>query len=132
MKPKHTLIVACALMFAASPVFAAEASKAICEPTEKVVADVKRAKGVWTELTPAQWEFVRGIYTMNPLTPPGLPPGKSAAIFTMPGEASGLIFFIDGKRACSPMPAPKALRQLIAQISKDVIPPLEAGQDGDL
>ncbi len=127
-----TMLVALLLAVAPVTAYAAGPREATCFDTEKVIADVKHAKGVWTELTPAQWEFVRGIYTMNPLTPPGLPPGKSAAIFTMPGEASGLIFFIDGKRACSPMPAPKALRQLIAQISKDVIPPLEAGQDGDL
>jgi hypothetical protein len=29
--------------------------------------------GKWIELTSDQWQFLRGIYAMNPLTPPGLP-----------------------------------------------------------
>ena len=31
--------------------------------------------GKWIELTAEQWQFLRGIYAMNPATPPGLPYG---------------------------------------------------------
>ena len=29
--------------------------------------------GKWIELTPEQWQFLRGVYVMNPQTPAGLP-----------------------------------------------------------
>jgi hypothetical protein len=31
--------------------------------------------GAWTALTPGRWQFLRGIYAMNPNTPAGLPYG---------------------------------------------------------
>ena len=50
-------------------------------------------KGKWIELTPDQWEFLRGIYAMNPLTPPGLPYGDKAALAKVDGEAGGIVYF---------------------------------------
>ena len=35
-------------------------------------------RGKWIELTSDQWQFLRGIYAMNPLTPQGLPYGDKA------------------------------------------------------
>jgi hypothetical protein len=43
-----------------------------------------------------EWEFLRGIYAVNPLTPPGLPHGDKAALAKVDGSADGLIFFNDG------------------------------------
>ena len=55
------------------------------------------------ELTSDQWQFLRGIYAMNPLTPPGLPYGDKAALVKIDGSSGGMVFFIDGDKACTPM-----------------------------
>ena len=47
---------------------------------------VEAQKGKWVELTPEQWQFLRGIYAMNPLTPPGLPYGDKAALAKVDGN----------------------------------------------
>ena len=43
---------------------------------------VEAQHGKWIELTSDQWQFLRGIYAMNPMTPPGLPYGDKAALAT--------------------------------------------------
>jgi len=78
---------------------------------------VQAHQGKWIELTQDQWEFLRGVYAMNPLTPPGLPYGDKAALAKVDGNADGLIFFIDGDRACTPMAAPQALLGLMEDIA---------------
>ena len=78
---------------------------------------VEAQKGKWVELTPEQWQFLRGIYAMNPLTPPGLPYGDKAALAKVDGNPAGLVFFIDGDRACTPMAAPKALLSLLDDVA---------------
>ena len=55
------------------------------------------------ELTSDQWQFLRGIYAMNPMTPPGLPDGDKAALVEIEGHSGGMVFFIDGDKACTPM-----------------------------
>ena len=64
--------------------------------------------GKWIELTPEQWEFMRGIYAMNPETPAGLPYGDKAVLAQVDGNSGGLVFFIDGDKACTPMPVPSS------------------------
>ena len=65
--------------------------------------------GKWIELTPEQWQFLRGIYAMNPETPAGLPYGDKAVLAQVEGNSGGLVFFIDGDKACTPMPVPREL-----------------------
>src|ERR1700679_1501452 len=60
--------------------------------------------GKWIELTPEQWQFMRGIYAMNPQTPAGLPYGDKAVLAQIDGNNGGMVFFIDGNKACTPMP----------------------------
>jgi hypothetical protein len=72
--------------------------------------------GTWIELTPDQWQFLRGIYVMNPQTPPGLPYGDKAVLARMKGSESGLVFFIDGDKACTPMVAPPQLLGLMLEV----------------
>jgi hypothetical protein len=36
--------------------------------------------GQWIELTSKQWQFLRGVYVLNPQTPPGLPYGDKAVL----------------------------------------------------
>jgi hypothetical protein len=69
------------------------------------------------ELTSDQWQFLRGVYAMNLEAPPGLPHGDQA-VFTLGGDDSdGLLFFVDGDKACTPMNAPPALLSLMDQVA---------------
>ena len=67
------------------------------------------------ELTPDQWQFLRGIYAMNLETPPGLPDGDKAVFRLGGGDSNGLLFFVDGDKACTPMNAPRGLLSLMDQ-----------------
>src|SRR5260370_16649500 len=72
--------------------------------------------GRWIELTSEQWQFLRGIYATNPETPPGLPYGDKAVLAQVDNSSGGLVFFIDGDKACTPMPAPPQLFALLQQV----------------
>jgi hypothetical protein len=78
---------------------------------------VEAHNGKWIELTPEQWEFLRGIYAMNPLTPPGLPYGDKAALAKVDGNSGGLVFFIDGDKACTPMTVPDTLLSMMDDVA---------------
>jgi hypothetical protein len=69
------------------------------------------------ELTSDQWQFLRGVYAMNPEAPSGLPPGDKAVFRPGGGDANGLFFFVDGDEAGTPMNAPPALLSLIDQVA---------------
>jgi hypothetical protein len=73
--------------------------------------------GKWIELTSDQWQFLRGIYAMNPLTPPGLPYGDKAALARIDGRSGGMVFFIDGDKACTPMAVPDELLSLMDDVA---------------
>jgi hypothetical protein len=68
------------------------------------------------ELTSDQWQFLRGIYAMNPKAPPGLPYGDKA-VLTLGGDSNGLLFFVDGGKACAPMNVRPALLSLMDQVA---------------
>ena len=72
--------------------------------------------GRWIELTPEQWQFMRGIYAMNPQTPAGLPYGDKAVLAQVEGDSGGMILFIDGDKACTPMPVPRELLDMMFKI----------------
>jgi hypothetical protein len=77
--------------------------------------------GKWTELTPAQWQFLRGVFVVNPNTPPGLPYGDKAVLAQLDGSSSGLVFFIDGQMACTPMVIPQALVTIVQDVAKTAV-----------
>src|ERR1700677_476828 len=100
--------------FVAALVALPHASLAADEPASACV-DVSTPKsaivarhGRWIELTSAQWQFLRGVYVVNPNTPPGLPYGDKAVLAQVEGKPGGLVFFIDGEMACTPMEVPQA------------------------
>jgi hypothetical protein len=68
------------------------------------------------ELTSDQWQFLRGIYAMNPEAPAGLPEGDRAVFRPGGGDSDGLLFFVDGDKACAPMNAPPALLSLMDHV----------------
>ena len=115
MLNKRSLALAGALTLLAQMAFAAEAGNCVDISVPKHAIEARN--GRWIELTPDQWQFLRGIYAMNPLTPPGLPYGDKAALAKVDGSAGGLVFFIDGGRACTPMPVPDALLTMMDDVA---------------
>jgi hypothetical protein len=78
---------------------------------------VEARHGKWIELTSDQWQFLRGIYAMNPLTPSGLPFGDKAALVKIDGRSGGMVFFIDGDKACTPMAVPNELLAMMDDVA---------------
>ena len=86
-------------------------------PKQAIVA----RNGKWIELTPEQWEFLRGVYVMNPETPAGLPLGDKAVLAEVDGRSGGVVFFIDGDKACTPMPVPRELVAMMEDVATATI-----------
>jgi hypothetical protein len=116
MLNKRSLALAVAV--AALPQFALAAeTTAQCVDISVPKKAIEAHNGKWIELTGDQWEFLRGIYAMNPLTPPGLPYGDRAALAKVDGNSGGLVFFIDGDKACTPMPVPDTLLSMMDDVA---------------
>ena len=115
MLNKRLLALAAALAILPRVAFAGETGQCVDISVPK--AAIETHHGKWIELTPEQWEFLRGIYAMNPETPPGLPYGDKAALAKVDGNSGGLIFFIDGDKACTPMPVPDTLLSMIDDVA---------------
>jgi hypothetical protein len=109
--------LALAAVLTALPQFALAGETGQCVDVSVPKQAIEARNGKWIELTPEQWEFLRGIYAMNPLTPPGLPYGDKAALAKVDGNAGGLIFFIDGDKACTPMPVPDTLLSMMDDVA---------------
>ena len=88
---------------------------------------IQAHNGKWIELTGDQWQFLRGIYAMNPATPAGLPVGDRAAMVEVAGGDGALVFFIDGDRACTPMPVPQALVDVLRDVGSGQIKHVGSG-----
>jgi hypothetical protein len=111
----HSLALAGALAVLPQIVSAAESGQCVDVSVPKHAIEARNGK--WIQLTAEQWEFLRGIYAMNPLTPPGLPYGDKAALAKVDGNDGGLIFFIDGDKACTPMPVPDKLLAMMDDVA---------------
>lgn len=101
--------------------FAESAKPVGCIDASVPRSSIAEHGGAWTILTPGQWQFLRGIYAMNPNTPVGLPYGDSAALAQVDGNTDGLVFFIDDGRACSPMVLPHELVEVLRDIANGKI-----------
>jgi hypothetical protein len=91
-----------------------------CIDVSEVKNAILGANGSWTEVTPEQWQFVRGIYAMNPQTPPSLPYGDRAVLARINRDAGGVVFF-NGDRACTPMRAPPELLAMMEDVATATI-----------
>ncbi len=109
------------------PQLAHGAQTAHCMDIVASKAAITSHNGQWIELTPEQWQFLRGIYAMNPNTPPGLPFGDKAALAQVEGDTGGLVFFIDGQKACTPMAIPRELIAMVKDVAMDNIAHESAG-----
>jgi hypothetical protein len=111
----RSLALAGALAILPQIVAAAENGQCVDVSVPKHAIEARNGK--WIQLTPDQWQFLRGIYAMNPLTPPGLPYGDKAALARVDGNSGGLVFFIDGDKACTPMPVPQTLLSMMDDVA---------------
>jgi hypothetical protein len=116
MLSNRALAFAVALAVLPQTVRAAEgAARCVDASVPKQAAEAHHGK--WIELTSDQWQFLRGIYAMNPLTPPGLPYGDKAALVKIDGRSGGMVFFIDADKACTPMPVPDELLAMMDDVA---------------
>jgi hypothetical protein len=106
-----------ALIGFVAPTAAAESSSARCTDVSVPKSAVTAHNGKWIELTADQWQFLRGVFVLNPNTPAGLPYGDKAVLAQVDGEPGGLVFFIDGDRACTPMAIPGVLVSMIRDVA---------------
>ncbi len=97
--------------------FAAEGAQPMCVDVSAPKAVVAARHGSWTKL----WQFLRGVYVMNPETPPGLPYGDHAALARFDGNSGGIVFFIDNNKACTPMLAPSELVSAVDEVATHTI-----------
>jgi hypothetical protein len=121
MLNKVIFVILSALIVLPSSAFAAGDSTGDCVDVSVPKATITAHNGKWIELTSDQWQFLRGIYVVNPGTPPGLPYGDRAVLAQIEGKAGGLVFFIDGDKACSPMSIPPELLVLIGEVATTTI-----------
>ena len=86
MLSNRALALAVGLAVLPQMVHAAEgAARCVDASVPKHAAEAHHGK--WIELTSDQWQFLRGIYAMNPLTPQGLPFGdKACTPMAVPAE----------------------------------------------
>jgi len=88
-----------------------------CVGLATVSAAINGQDGKLIEITPDQWQFLRGVYAMNPEAPPGLPHGNNAVLAQHRGDPNGLLFFVDDDKPCAPMHAPPALLSLMEHVA---------------
>jgi hypothetical protein len=109
--------VLAALMSAPHVAFAADGATQYCVDSAIPRQAIEARNGRWVELTSEQWQFLRGIHAMNPETPPGLPYGDKAVLAQVDGSSTGVVFFIDGDKAFTPMRAPPRLLELMQEVA---------------
>jgi hypothetical protein len=88
-----------------------------CMDLQAVRAAIASHDGKLIDLTPDQWQFLRGIYAVNPYTSPSLPYGDKAMLAEVNGESDALVFFIDGDKACTPIQVPHEFLSLMDQVA---------------
>ena len=82
-------------------------------------ASIARHGATWIDLTNDQLEFLRGFAAMNPLTPPGIPPGDKAAMGVKDGLS--VVFFIDAGQVCLEMYIPKTALDMLDDVASGTI-----------
>jgi hypothetical protein len=100
---------------------ASEDSLRLCVDVSKPKAVVAARHGHWIELNAAQWQFLRGVYAMDPDTPSGLPYGDHAVLARFDGDSRGMVFFVDGNKACTPLLAPAELLSMMDEVATKTI-----------
>jgi hypothetical protein len=116
----HVAIVA-ALVSLPHACLAADEPASACVDVSAPKSAIMARHGKWIELTSAQWQFLRGVFVVNPNTPSGLPYGDKAVLAQIEGKPGGLVFFIDGGMACTPMEIPQALLTIVQDVETTAV-----------
>ena len=116
MLTKTRVAIVAAVVALPHACLAADESASACVNVSAPKSAIMARHGRWVELTSAQWQFLRGIYVVNPNTPPSLPYGDRAVLAQVEGKPGGLVFFIDGEMACTPMEIPQALLTMVRDV----------------
>ena len=127
MLGKARLAIVVALLALPQVSLAADESPGECVDVSAPKRAIIAHHGKWTELTPAQWQFLRGVYVLNPNTPPGLPFGDKAVLLQVDDKAGGLVLFIDGEMACTPMAIPQPLVTIVQGVATAAVNHLRTG-----
>jgi hypothetical protein len=120
---QHLLSFIAGLLMLASIARGAYAEEAPSGPQRPCVdiavpkAAITAHGGTWTDLTAEQWEFLRGVYVLNPNTPEGLPFGSRAVLAQIKGHDGAIVYFIDGEKACAPMFIPQLIVEMLRAIA---------------
>lgn len=117
--PRHALTGA--LAFACACLSAHAEEHARCVDLAIPKGAIEARDGKWIALADAQYRFIEGVYALNPQTPPGLPYGDRAILAQTKSSDGGMIFFVDGERACTPMPIPKELIEMLSDIGAGIV-----------
>jgi hypothetical protein len=112
----RTVTLALALLFPAAAL-----AETHCVPATPFKTALTKKHDKWTDLTPSQWQFLRGVYAVNPATPPGLPSGDAAAMVQFAGIDGAMVFFIDAGQMCEAMPIPTALVLIVNDVGSHKI-----------
>ena len=108
-----------AIILTSSATLAAEQTGARCTNIGVPKTAFEAYNGKWIELNADQLQFLRGVYALNPYTPPGMPFGDKAVLAQVPGDSGGMVFFIDGERACTPMAVPGEIIEMILDVGSN-------------
>ncbi len=79
------------------------------------VSDFKAVSRV-TDLTPAQFQFVRALYVALPPVSRKLPPGDHAVMATAGGAV--MLALVDGVQACARFLAPDFIQSMLVQVGE--------------
>ena len=102
-------------LFALShPALGAADSAALCADVAGPKAMIAEHHGRWIELSAEQWQFLRRVYAMNPAR-------FALRLARFDDMGSGIVFFIDGDRACTPMSAPPELLSFMKDVESHTI-----------
>src|ERR1700692_2448335 len=121
MLNKASLALFGALIVLPQTAFAAGDATSPCIDASVPKGAIAARNGKWIELTPEQWQFLRGIYAMNPETPAGLSYGDKDVLAQVAAQTGGVVFFIDGDKACTPMPVPHELLAMMHAVATQTI-----------
>ena len=103
----------------------AHTPKVLCKALDKIKASFDAKTTHWTQLTPAQFHFIEGVYVGSPTTPEGPPPGDGAILAQRDGDNNGVIVWTRGPLACAPVPIPEKLVKMLTGVKG-------GPQEGDL
>lgn len=82
-----------------------------CYPLSMMRHSIEEAGGKLIDLTPEQFQFMRGVFVGFPPTSTELPPGDHAVMGVL-GNDGGGVLFIDGDQACDAGAISPSMRQI--------------------